>query len=109
MRRKWLRRFLVATRRFRQSFGIIAEVVAGLLLCSCRSQALRRCSRQQRQSRGGDDVQVVVEDRQAADGDGEVLDEEFESGFDRGLAVRRTLAAEESSPRRSGKCSGSTA
>ena len=78
--------------------GVFAEVVTGLLLCSCRSQAFRRCSRQQCQSRGGDDVQVAVGEREAADGDGEVLGEELESGFDPGLAVRDALAAEEGPP-----------
>ena len=37
---------------------------------------------------------MVVEDGEAADGDGEVLGEEFEPGFDPGLAVRHALAAE---------------
>jgi len=42
-----------------------------------------------------EDVEVVVEDCEAADGNGEVLGEEFEPGFDPGLAVRHALAAEE--------------
>lgn len=41
---------------------------------------------------------MVVEDCEAADGDGEVLGEEFEPGFDPGLAVRHAFAAEEGPP-----------
>ena len=43
-------------------------------------------------------MQVAVGEREAADGDGEVLGEELESGFDPGLAVRDALAAEEGPP-----------
>jgi hypothetical protein len=45
-----------------------------------------------------EDVEVVVEDCEAADGDGEVLGEEFQPGFDPGLAVRHALAAEKGPP-----------
>ena len=41
-------------------------------------------------------VKVVIEDCEAADGDVEALGEEFEPGFDPGLAVRHPLAAEKS-------------
>ena len=55
-----------------------------------------------------EDVEVVVEDCEAADGDGEVLGEDFEPGFDPGLAVRDALAARGRPAGRSGKCSGSS-
>ena len=47
-------------------------------------------------------MEVVVEDCEAADGDGEVLGEEFQPGFDPGLAVRDAFAAQESPPDASG-------
>lgn len=56
-------------------------------------------------SAGGDaraepakDARVVIEDREAADGDGEVIGEEFEPGFDPSLAERDALAAEDDLP-----------
>jgi hypothetical protein len=45
-----------------------------------------------------EEVEVVVEDREAADEDDELLGEKFEPGLDPGLAVRHALAAEESPP-----------
>jgi len=41
-----------------------------------------------------EDVKMVVEHGEAADGDGKVLGEEFEPGLDPGLAVRHAFAAE---------------
>ena len=45
-----------------------------------------------------EDVEMVVKDGEAADGDGEVLSEDFEPGFDPGLAVRHAFATEEGPP-----------
>lgn len=45
-----------------------------------------------------ENVHVVVEDGEAADGDGKVLGEKFEPGLDPGPAVCHALAAEEGSP-----------
>jgi hypothetical protein len=42
-----------------------------------------------------EDVEMVVEGGEAADGNGELLGEDFQSRFDPGLAVLKTLAAEE--------------
>jgi hypothetical protein len=41
-----------------------------------------------------ENVEVVVEDGESADGNGELPGEGFESGLDPGLAVFKTLAAE---------------
>jgi hypothetical protein len=49
-----------------------------------------------------ENVHVVVEDGEAADGDGEVLRDDFEPGLDPGLTVRHALAVKESPSHTSG-------
>lgn len=41
---------------------------------------------------------MVIEDRDATDGDSKVLGEDFEPGFDPGLTMRHALAAEKGPP-----------
>ncbi len=48
-------------------------------------------------------MEMVVEDGEAADREGEVLGEKFEPGLDPCLAVRHALAAEEGPPDAAGQ------